>query len=97
MICVVLLQDCVGFEGGEAGHFETCVMSDVDGTGEASVEVEDPLDIKEHISIKVEDAIDIKDGIPEAVTCTPINTELEVRLWVVFEAVAGHPCISPKL
>jgi hypothetical protein len=71
-------------------------MCDVDGTGEASVEVADPLDIKEHISIKVEEAIDITDGIPEAVTCAPIKTELEVRLWGVFEVVAGHPCIPPK-
>jgi hypothetical protein len=44
----------MGFEEGETDCCsETCVMSDVDGTEEAS--------------IKVEDAIDIKDEIPEAI------------------------------
>jgi hypothetical protein len=76
---------------GETGYcFETCVMCDVGGTGEVSVDVEDPLDIKEQVSIKVEEPIDIKDGIPEAITCTPIKTEREVRLQGVCEVVAGH-------
>jgi hypothetical protein len=74
----------MGFVEGETGYCsETCVMCDVDGTGEVSTDVEDPLDIKEEVSIKVEEAIDIKDEIPEAISFPPINTEHEVRLWGV--------------
>jgi hypothetical protein len=62
-------------------------MCDVDGTGEVSIDVEDPLDIKEEGSIKVEEAIDIKDEIQEAKIFPPINTEHEVRLWGVCKVV----------
>jgi hypothetical protein len=86
MICVVLLQNCVGFVEGETGYCsETCVTGDVDGT--------------EEFSIEVEEAIDIKDEIPEAITCPTITTEHEVRLWGVCEVVAANafrPFIAPK-
>jgi len=77
MICVVMLQICMGFLEGETGSCnETCVMFDADGTGE--------------VSIKVEEAIDIKDEIPEATSFPPIKTEHEVRLCAVCEVVAAH-------
>ena len=77
MICVVVLQNSLGFVDGETGSCsETCVMCDVDGT--------------EEVSIKVEDAIDIKNEIPEAIKSPPIKTENEVRLWGVCEVIAGH-------
>jgi len=77
MICVVVLQDCVGYVEGETGYCsETCVMCDVDGAGE--------------VSIKVEEAVDIKDETPEAITFPSIKTEHEVRLWGVCEVVAAH-------
>ena len=86
MICVVVLQNCMGFVEGETGSCnETRVKCDVDGT--------------EEVSIKVEEAIDIKDEIPEATSFPPINTEHEVRLWGVCEVVAAHafrPFIAPK-
>ena len=86
MICVVLLQNCMGFVEDETGCcIEKCETSDVDGT--------------EEVSIKVEEAIDIKDEIPEATTSSPINTEHEVRLWGVCEVVAAcafRPFIAPK-
>ena len=64
MICVVVLQDCMGYVEGETAYCnETCVMCDVDGAEEVSVKVEDTIDIKEEVSIKVEDPIDIKEGI----------------------------------
>jgi len=67
MICVVLLQNCMGFvEGGTGSCVETCVECDVDGT--------------EEVSIKVEEAINIKDEILEAIILQPIKTEKEVRL-----------------
>jgi len=44
-------------------------MCDVDGAEEAS--------------IKVEQTIDIKDQIPEAISFAPIKTEEEVRFWVL--------------
>jgi len=44
----------------------------------------------EEVSIKVEEAIDIKTEIPEAESFPPINTEHEVRLQGVCEAVAAH-------
>jgi hypothetical protein len=77
MICVVVLQNCVGFVEGETGYCsETGVMCDVDGF--------------EEVNIKVEDIIDIKDEIPEAKAFPTINTEHEVRLWGVCEVVAAH-------
>ena len=105
MICVVVLQNGVGFvEGETSSNSEACVTCDVDGTEEVSIKVEDAIDIKEEVSIKVEDAIgikeevsfkveeaiDIKDEIPEAISFSPINIEHEVRLWGVCEVVADH-------
>ena len=70
MICVVVLQNCMGFVEGETGScVETRVECDVDGT--------------EEVSIKVEEAVDIKDEIPEAMIFPSIKTEHEVRLWGV--------------
>jgi len=86
MICVVVLQNCVGFvEGETASCSETCATHDVHGT--------------EEVNIKVEEAIDIKDEIPEAVSVPTIDTEHEVRLWGVCELVAAHafrPFIASK-
>jgi hypothetical protein len=80
MICVVLLQNCVGFVEGETGYCsETCVTCDVGGTGEVGTIVEDAVDVKEEVSIKFE-AIYIKDEIPETATCPPIKAECEVSL-----------------
>jgi hypothetical protein len=84
MICVMLLQNCMGYMEGETGSFsETCVMCGVDGTGEVSIKVEEAIDIKEEVGIKVEEAIDIKDEIPETITFQPIEAEHEVRLVCV--------------
>ena len=67
MICVVLLQNCMGFVEGETGScVEKCEMCDVDGTDE--------------VSIKVEEAVDIKDEISEARKFPSMKTEHEVRL-----------------
>jgi len=100
MICVVMLQSCVGYVEGETGSCsEMCVMCDVDGAGEVSNKVEDTIDIKEEVCIKFEEAIDIKDEIPEAISFPPIKTEHEVRLWGVCEVVVAHafmPFITPK-
>jgi hypothetical protein len=75
----------MGLVGGGTGSCtETRVTFDVDGA--------------EEVSIKVEEAIDIKDEISEATSFPPINTEHEVRLWVVCEMVAAHafrPFIAP--
>ena len=91
MICVVVLQNCMGFVEGETGSCsDVCVRCDFDGAEEVSSKVEDAIDIKEEISFKVEEAIDVKDEFPEAVTFPSIKTELEVRLWGVCEMVAGH-------
>ena len=77
MICVVLLQNGMGFVKGETGSCsETCVTCDVDGT--------------EEVCIKVEEAGDIKDEIPVAVLVPSIKIEHEVRLWGVCEVVAAH-------
>jgi len=74
---VVVLQNSLDFvEGGTGSCSETCVTCDVDGT--------------EEVSIKVEEAVDIKDEMPEAVKCSPIKTELEVRLRGVCQLVAAH-------
>ena len=91
MICVVLLQNCMGFVEGETGSCsEMCVTCDVDGTEEVSIKVEDAIDIKDEVSIKVEEAIDIKDEIPEAILFPPIKTEHEVRLRGMCEVVAAN-------
>ena len=86
MICVVVLQNCMGFVEGETGScVETCVECDVDGT--------------EELSIKVEEAINIKNEIPEAIIFPPMKTEQEVRLWAVCEVLGAHafrPFIAPK-
>ena len=67
MICVVVLQNCMGFVEGETGSCsETCVMCDVDGT--------------EEVSIKVEQTIDIKDEILEPLIFPSIKTEQEEPL-----------------
>ena len=102
MICVVVLQNCMGFVEGETGScIETCVTCDVDGTEDVSIKVEEAIDIKEEVSIKVEEAIDIKeevsneleeslyirDEIPEI---PPIKTQNQVRLQGVCEVVAAH-------
>jgi hypothetical protein len=88
----------VGFVEGETGYCsETFVICGVEGTGEVSIDVEDPLDIKKEVSIKdeedigvkeevivkVEEAIDIKGETPQAISFPPIKTEREVSLWVV--------------
>jgi hypothetical protein len=82
VICVVLLQNCVGFVEGETGYCsETCVMCGVDGTGEGII---------------LEEAIDIKDETSQATTFQPIKTEHEVRLWCVCEvvtAIAFRVCV----
>jgi hypothetical protein len=84
----------VGFVEGEADYcFESCVTGD-GGIGEDTIDGEDPLDIKEEVSVKVEETIDTTDGIPEAVTCTPVTTEHEVRPWSVCVVVAAH-AVSP--
>ena len=90
MICVVVLQNCMGFVEDETGsNSEECVTCDVDGTEEVSINFE-AIDIKEEVSFKVEEAMDIKDEIAEAISFPPIKTEHEVRLWGVCEEVAGH-------
>ena len=77
MICVVVLQNCLGFvECGTGSYSETCVTSDVDGT--------------EEDSIKVEEDVGIQNELPEAIECPPIKTEIEVRLWGVCEVMAAH-------
>jgi hypothetical protein len=80
----------VGFVEGETGYSsETCVKCDVGGTGEVSIKVEDPIDIKEEVSIKFE-AVYIKDETPETTTCAQTKTEHEVRLLSVCEIVTSH-------
>ena len=100
MICVVVLQNCMGFmEGETCSCNETGVECDVDGTEEVSTEVEDAIGIKGEIAEAIsyppmkteqEVAIDIKDEIREAISFPPIKTEQEVRLWGVCEVVAAH-------
>jgi hypothetical protein len=100
MICVVVLQNCVGFVEVETGSCsEMCVTGDVDGTEEDDIKVEVIIDIKEEVSIKVEEAIDVKDEIPEFVSVPSIKTEHEVRLLCVCEVVAANavrPFIASK-
>jgi len=103
MICVVVLQNCMGYVEGETGSCsETCVTGDFIGTEEVSIKVEEAIDIKEEVSIKDEEAIDVKEEgsikdeeaikyeIPEFVSVSSINTEHEVRFWGVCEVVATH-------
>jgi hypothetical protein len=80
MICVVLLQNCVGFVEGETGYCsETCEMCD-GGTGEVSIKAEEAIDIKEEGSIKFE-AVYIEEEIPAFIKVPPTKTEPEVRVW----------------
>ena len=75
--CMAVLQNCFDFVEGETGSCsETCVMCDVDGS--------------EDVSINVEETIDIKNEMPEAIKFPPIKTENEVRLRVVCEVVSAH-------
>jgi len=105
MICVVVLQSCMGYVECVIGHCnETCVMCDVDGAAEFSIKVEEAIDIMEEVNIKVEEAsdimeevnikvedpLDIKDETREAITYSSVKTEHEVRLWGVCEVVAAH-------
>ena len=97
MICVVLLQNCMGFVEGETGSCsDTCVTCDVDGTEGVSIKVEDAIDMKEEVSFKVEETINIKDELPEAISFPPIKTEREVRpcgvcvCVCVCEVLAAH-------
>ena len=77
MICVVVLQNSLGFVDGETGSCsETFVTCDVDGT--------------EEVNIKFEEVIVIKDEMPEATIFPPIKTENEVRLWGVCKVVTAH-------
>jgi hypothetical protein len=81
MICLVLLQDCVGFVGGETGYCsESCVTLDGDGTGEDCVKFEDPLHIKDEIS--------------QAASFPETETEHEVRFWGVCECVCECVCVN---
>jgi hypothetical protein len=100
MICVVVLQNWLGYADDESGSYsETRVKFDVDGSEGASIKVEEAVDIKDEESFKVEEAIAIKDEIPEAISFPPIKTEHEVRLWGVCEVVAAHafrPFITPN-
>jgi hypothetical protein len=86
MICVVVLQNCVGFVEGETGSCsETCVMCDGDGP--------------EEVTIKVEEVVDIKDEIPEAIAFPSIKSEHEVSLCGVCLVIAVHdfgPFIASK-
>ena len=83
VICVVVLQNGVDVVESETGSYSgTGVACNVDGM--------------EEVSIKLEEAIDIKDEIPEAVPFPPIKTELEVRLWGVWEVVATHAYCPKK-
>jgi len=86
MICVVVLQNCVGCVEGETDCCrEARVTCDGNGT--------------EKIDIKIEEAIDVEDEIPEAISFPPIKSENEVRLWGFCEVVAAHafrPFIAPK-
>jgi hypothetical protein len=74
----------VGFVEGETGYCnETCVMCDVDGTGEVSI-YEEAIDIKEEVSIKVEEAVDIKEEVSIKVE-EAVDKKEEVSIQ--FEAV----------
>jgi len=68
---------------------ETFVPCHVDGFEEASIKVEEVIDIKEE-SIKVEEAVDIKDEIPEATSFPPVEIEHEVSLCGVCKVQTAH-------
>ena len=82
MICVVVLQNCMGFVEDETGSCSQAVVTcdDDDGTEEVSIKFEETIHVKDEVGIKVEEALDIKDEIPEAILVPPIHTEHEVRL-----------------
>jgi len=91
MICVVVLQSCMDYVEVVTGHCnETCVMCDVDGAGEFSIEGEEAIDVMEEVNIKVEEAIEMEDETRGAITFSSVKTELEVRLWGLCEVVAAH-------
>ena len=71
------------------GTEEVCMKLEdaIDIKGEFSITVEDAIDIKEEFTIAFEDTLNIKNGIPEAITFTPVKSELEVRLWCVCVCV----------
>jgi hypothetical protein len=74
MMCVVLLQDCIGsVEGGNGCCHGT------DGAEEVSIKVEDAIDINEEVGIKFE-AVYIKDEVPEATALSSLMTENEVKI-----------------
>ena len=81
MICVVVLQNSMGFVEGETGSCsDIYVTCDDDGI--------------EEVYIQLEEAIDIKAKIPEPISFPLIKTELEVKLWSVCEVVAAHASLS---
>ena len=87
MICVAVLQNCMGFVEDETGsNSEECVTYDVDGTEEVSINFE-AIDIKEEVGFKVEEAIDIKDEIPEATSFPPMKTEQEVAIDIIKDEI----------
>ena len=54
MICVVVLQNFMGFVEGETGSCsEACVTCDVDGTEEFSIKVEEAIDIKTEQEVRL--------------------------------------------
>ena len=81
MICVVVLQNSMGFVEGETGSCsDTFVTCDDDGI--------------EQVYIRLEETVNIKAEIPEPISFLSIKTELEVRFWVVCEEVAAHAFMS---
>jgi hypothetical protein len=81
MICVVVLQNCMGFVEGETESCsDTCVTCDDHGTEEGS--------------IKIEEAIHIKAKIPEPISFPSLKTEQEVKLCGVCDVVAAHASMS---
>jgi hypothetical protein len=83
IICMVVLQNSMDVVEGETGNSSGTGVTCDDGTEEVSMKLEDAIDIKEEFTITFEDALNIKNEIPEAITFTPVKTELEVRLWGV--------------
>jgi len=54
VICVVVLQNFMGFVEGETGSCsEACVTCDVDGTEEFSIKVEEAIDIKTEQEVRL--------------------------------------------
>jgi hypothetical protein len=86
----------VGFVGGETVYFtETCVTDGVGGTGEGSVDADDPLDIKEEFDINVE-AVHIKEEMPEATSFPTLRKEPGVRLWGVGVCGCDSSCLYAR-